>query len=414
MDWRNGNADIYLYVFSADSDGDGISDDKDNCPDDYNPDQEDNELDGLGDVCDPDDDNDGILDGDDNCPFDSNSGQEDDDTDGIGNVCDNCPDVSNPDQVNSDNDSHGDACDNCPNVDNEDQADSDGNGVGDFCEATEPDCRTDDDCYDKLFCNGKERCLGGKCYPGNFPCADDGLFCNGVETCDEASDFCLHSGYHCPEGTVCNESTDSCDIIIPPEICDNLIDDDGNGLVDCGDIDDCEGIACDDEDLCTEGDTCSEGVCIGAPIDCDDGLYCNGKEICVEGVCQPDENPCSLDEICDEENDECLPPQPPPLTFDIIPSVAFRSHVIPLPLIIFIDGTDTNFDDSTTVSFSGDVIAPPWTDVVSSELIFVLSLITPTGLDDTGGSEVEVTVTTDEGTGSAILTFIILPWILDE
>jgi len=45
-----------------DSDGDGIPDESDNCPDDANADQADNDLDSLGDVCDPDDDNDGLSD----------------------------------------------------------------------------------------------------------------------------------------------------------------------------------------------------------------------------------------------------------------------------------------------------------------------------------------------------------------
>lgn len=45
-----------------DSDQDGIVDSEDNCPMVANPDQEDNDNDGLGDVCDDDDDNDTILD----------------------------------------------------------------------------------------------------------------------------------------------------------------------------------------------------------------------------------------------------------------------------------------------------------------------------------------------------------------
>jgi uncharacterized protein (TIGR03382 family) len=53
----------------ADFDGDGIPDSKDNCPEVPNPDQADNDHDGLGDLCDPDDDNDGIMDEDDPCPF---------------------------------------------------------------------------------------------------------------------------------------------------------------------------------------------------------------------------------------------------------------------------------------------------------------------------------------------------------
>ena len=52
-----------------DTDGDAVPDADDNCPNDYNPGQEDNEPDGQGDVCDPDDDNDGQPDNADNCPL---------------------------------------------------------------------------------------------------------------------------------------------------------------------------------------------------------------------------------------------------------------------------------------------------------------------------------------------------------
>ena len=44
--------DAPLAVFPADSDGDGVVDVRDNCPDDYNPGQEDADEDGEGDVCD--------------------------------------------------------------------------------------------------------------------------------------------------------------------------------------------------------------------------------------------------------------------------------------------------------------------------------------------------------------------------
>lgn len=52
----------YFNTPDPDSDNDGIPDSSDNCPDDANPQQENNDSDSLGDVCDPDDDNDGLSD----------------------------------------------------------------------------------------------------------------------------------------------------------------------------------------------------------------------------------------------------------------------------------------------------------------------------------------------------------------
>lgn len=43
--------------------------------------------------------------------------QLDSEGDGVGNACDNCPDARNPDQLNTDGDSKGNACD--PDDDND-------------------------------------------------------------------------------------------------------------------------------------------------------------------------------------------------------------------------------------------------------------------------------------------------------
>jgi hypothetical protein len=90
------------YTCCEDADEDGVCDDVDNCPDTYNPDQDDM------------------------------------DNDGVGDACDICPGYD--DAVDSDGDGVPDGCDNCPDMHNPDQADSDGDGIGDACE---PPCQTD-------------------------------------------------------------------------------------------------------------------------------------------------------------------------------------------------------------------------------------------------------------------------------
>ena len=87
----------------------------DNCPNTYNPDQDDFDDDGRGDACD-DRDGDGFLDFSDNCRTMPNN-QLDAESDGIGDACDNCPFTSNPGQDDS-----GGLATSIPN------------GIGDACE----------------------------------------------------------------------------------------------------------------------------------------------------------------------------------------------------------------------------------------------------------------------------------------
>ena len=194
-EYENGTAksDPVAAKTTADSDGDGVGDDSDNCPTLANEDQADFDEDAQGDACDedrdgdgvsngedafaddpsetldsdgdgignnadPDDDDDNVVDEQDAFPLDS-SEQYDYDGDGMGDNAD--PDDDNdgtadeqdafPFDENEQSDLDGDGtgdnsdtdrdndeivndADNCPDVANTDQADSDNDGIGDACD----------------------------------------------------------------------------------------------------------------------------------------------------------------------------------------------------------------------------------------------------------------------------------------
>ncbi|MFH1725517.1 MAG: Ig-like domain-containing protein [Elusimicrobiota bacterium] len=178
----------------TDADGDGRNAEgsacghQDNCPGVSNPGQEDQDIDFLGDACDPTPcgqyanmsggacqceayhaDTDGSWE----------TGCEDPDSDGdtVGDSVDNCPNTANTGQADTDGSGTGDACnsasdpdadefesgwtaackggqntgcaDNCPDAANPSQADTDGSGIGDACNAAQdPDGDEYEDLYD--------------------------------------------------------------------------------------------------------------------------------------------------------------------------------------------------------------------------------------------------------------------------
>lgn len=151
-------------------------------------------------------------------------------------------------------------------------------------------------CSDGLYCNGAEVCLGGQCVGGNPVDCNDHVNCT-VDSCDEATDSCVHTPDHelCDDDLYCN-GVETCDPVLgckpgtPP--------------------------LCDDQLACTV-DSCDEqsDSCVHAPNDalCDDGLYCNGVETCDPlAGCIPGIPPVCDDGIdcttsrCDEATDACV------------------------------------------------------------------------------------------------------------
>lgn len=94
----------------GDSDGDGINDDKDNCPNVANEDQGDVDNDGIGDACDTDSDNDGLPDSFEKQYFDCvtcANAEDDPDTDGLTNL-EEYEHNTNPTKKDTDNDGYDD------------------------------------------------------------------------------------------------------------------------------------------------------------------------------------------------------------------------------------------------------------------------------------------------------------------
>jgi hypothetical protein len=119
---------------------------------------------------------------------------------------------------------------------------------GNICLETERrcvECITDADCPDldgnpctrpaciENVCTSVNREIGESC--------DDGLFCNGADTCNGEGTCSVHAGNPCPPNYDCIESPEpqcvpQCNQPVP-EVCNDGIDNDCDGLIDAADPD---------------------------------------------------------------------------------------------------------------------------------------------------------------------------------
>lgn len=130
-------------IYFGDSDGDGVTDNNDNCLSTFNTDQTDTDGDNQGDACDSDDDGDGMPDSFEetyNPPLDPlvDDASGDADSDGYTNLEEfglgTSPTVANQSGIDNDSDTVPDFQDNCPTIANAGQENQDGDSLGDVCD----------------------------------------------------------------------------------------------------------------------------------------------------------------------------------------------------------------------------------------------------------------------------------------
>jgi len=333
-----------------DTDGDGVTNQCDNCDADPNPGQDDTDRDGVGDVCDPDADGDSVPNAADDDPLDGQfcrdldtdlcddcfSGTDDvaadgPDFDGDGQCDAGDPDDDNDgflDEEDSDpldpnacRDLDGDTCDDCSSgVDDpaNDGADLDGDGL---CDAGDPDIDDDQvlneddaDPFDAGVCRDVDQDLCDDCTGGSDDPANDGADFDSDGLCDLGDPDDDNDGVDDAQDSnpfdrnVCGDTDgDSCEDCISggfdpfddgPDFdgdgaCDlSDADDDNDGVDDAADLDPFDPFVCRDVDA----DTCDDCTS-GSDDPANDGPDFDGDILC--DVFDPDDDNDGVDDAAD-------------------------------------------------------------------------------------------------------------------